>query len=225
DKSTLLLESYEAFLKEFPLLYGYWKRLASLTLEVKGWEAAYEVYMHALTYLKHNPEMWFCFLAFILTSSPLTIEKKRSIIDKALEASGKHWLSWKLWKLAIEYEEELLRKPPHNDVTSTDYLAHISDATLRLRSLYCQCLSSPLKESSDCWKKFEGLVGQGDEEKSPLPITVLEMLNEDELLALDMKIQNSIQKSENTNFNVEAFQNRIKTLKAIEMKNFEVEKM
>ncbi|KAL8445741.1 hypothetical protein Emed_005423 [Eimeria media] len=107
------LEEYEAALErllfEYPLLFGYWKKLARLQCEQKGdWTKCEEVFERALEFVGHNPLIWVAYFEWLRQFGALPPRLVRAKMDQAIKAAGAHWKAWPLWQTILEWEEEEL---------------------------------------------------------------------------------------------------------------------
>ncbi|KAL8434686.1 hypothetical protein ACSSS7_003003 [Eimeria intestinalis] len=107
------LEEYEAALErllfEYPLLFGYWKKLARLQCEQKSdWTKCEEVFERALEFVGHNPLIWVAYFEWLRQFGALPPRLVRAKMDQAIKATGAHWKAWPLWQTILEWEEEEL---------------------------------------------------------------------------------------------------------------------
>ncbi|XP_031375680.1 pre-mRNA-processing factor 39-like [Punica granatum] len=93
---------YDAFLAEFPLCYGYWKKYAEH--EAPGsTEKAVEVYEHAVQAVTYSVDIWlhYCRFAINKYEDPDII---RRLFERGLAYVGTDYLSYSLWDEYIEFE-------------------------------------------------------------------------------------------------------------------------
>lgn len=103
-------ELYEHFLCEFPLCWGYWKRLADLQTRMGGAETGLNVYVKALKLAPACVDLWvhYCQTASVSWSSedPEVEDGLRQIFEKAVETVGTDWRAFPLWDLYMNFEEK-----------------------------------------------------------------------------------------------------------------------
>ncbi|PHJ21154.1 prpf39 related [Cystoisospora suis] len=190
--STDRLDDYECALErilaEFPLLFGYWKKLGKFYLEKRrSWPETERVVERACEFVGHNPMIWVAYLEWTKEACSLTKEATRVKIDQAVESAGLHWKSWPLWQAVLEFEEAeyseactkiaLSSGQSHDDnekaeESSEDFLKkeelrlyHIKtrDAAVeRLRMLYRKLHSTPIESMDLGWDRFKALLGKDE---------------------------------------------------------------
>mmetsp|Transcript_4307 Transcript_4307/g.7585 ORF Transcript_4307/g.7585 Transcript_4307/m.7585 type:complete len:844 (-) Transcript_4307:86-2617(-) len=103
---------YLAFLDEFPLCWGFWKRLAILEASEHGPKQALATYEQALaTGACACVELWVNYAAAARTvaAAPwaaLTADEVRSVFERGLDAVGDDWHAGPLWQAYLDFEEE-----------------------------------------------------------------------------------------------------------------------
>ncbi|KAL8425193.1 hypothetical protein Efla_004268 [Eimeria flavescens] len=185
------LEDYEAALErllfEFPLLFGYWKKLARLQCEHKGdWTKCEEVFERALEFVGHNPLIWVAYFEWLKQFGALPTRLVRAKMDQALNAAGAHWKAWPLWQTILEWEEEELFNAREKilaaeqgaplEETGADSSGNpgvesqslvdrnkacMQRALERLRLLYAALLKTPLESSDLTWDRLKSFVEKG----------------------------------------------------------------
>ncbi|XP_030477599.2 pre-mRNA-processing factor 39-1 isoform X1 [Syzygium oleosum] len=93
---------YDAFLAEFPLCYGYWKKYAEHEA-TSSTEKAVEVYERAVLGVTYSVDIWlhYCRFAISKYEDPEVI---RRLFERGLAYVGTDYLSYSLWDEYIEYE-------------------------------------------------------------------------------------------------------------------------
>lgn len=104
------LEDYESALErlldEYPLLFGYWKKLARLQCQLKGdWTKCDEVFERCLEFVGHNPLVWTAYLEWVRDFASLPPNLIRARMDQAIQQAGAHWKAWPLWQNILDWEE------------------------------------------------------------------------------------------------------------------------
>ncbi|KAK1428435.1 hypothetical protein QVD17_17269 [Tagetes erecta] len=94
---------YDAFLAEFPLCYGYWKKYADHEARLGFLDKVVEVYERAVHGVTYSVDMWlhYCVFAINTYEDPDTI---RRLFERGLAYVGTDYLSAPLWDKYIEYE-------------------------------------------------------------------------------------------------------------------------
>ncbi|KAK9480543.1 hypothetical protein V1514DRAFT_340941 [Lipomyces japonicus] len=99
---------FDAFLKKFPLLFGYWKRYADIEFSITGSEGSELVYERAVAGIPNSVEIWTSYCAFKMDTSP-DIESVRELFESASDLVGLDFLSHTFWDKYIEFEERMER--------------------------------------------------------------------------------------------------------------------
>ncbi|KAJ3682409.1 hypothetical protein LUZ60_014982 [Juncus effusus] len=95
---------YDAFLAEFPLCFGYWKKYADHEGRLSGVEKTVEVYERAVLAVTYSVEIWvnYCQFAIQTYDDPDII---RRLFERGLAYVGTDYRSDLLWDEYIRYEE------------------------------------------------------------------------------------------------------------------------
>ncbi|KAK9377514.1 uncharacterized protein V1513DRAFT_456353 [Lipomyces chichibuensis] len=99
---------FDAFLRKFPLLFGYWKRYADIEFAVAGSDAAEVIYRRAVAGIPNSVDLWTGYCSFKMDTCP-DEDEVRDLFDTAAEFVGIDFLSHTLWDKYIEFEERLER--------------------------------------------------------------------------------------------------------------------
>ncbi|XP_061961590.1 pre-mRNA-processing factor 39-1-like isoform X2 [Populus nigra] len=104
DKILKIRKVYDAFLGEFPLCYGYWKKYADHEARLGFVDKFVEVYERAVLGVTYSVDIWlhYCMSAISMYGDPETI---RRLFERGLAYVGTDYLSYPLWDKYIEYEE------------------------------------------------------------------------------------------------------------------------
>ncbi|EEF35824.1 Pre-mRNA-processing protein prp39, putative [Ricinus communis] len=104
DKILKIRKVYDAFLAEFPLCYGYWKKYADHEARTGYMDKIVEVYERAVLGVTYSVDMWLHYCIFTINTyeDPDTI---RRLFERGLAYVGTDYLSYPLWDKYIEYEE------------------------------------------------------------------------------------------------------------------------
>ncbi|KAK1559606.1 hypothetical protein Q3G72_016325 [Acer saccharum] len=128
DNIVKIRRVYDAFLAEFPLCYGYWKKYADHEARVGSMDKVVEVYERAVQGVTYSVDIWlhYCIFAINTYGDPDTIRRSRPVkgydglfhcsisdivwllsgrlFERALAYVGTDYLSYPLWEKYIEYE-------------------------------------------------------------------------------------------------------------------------
>ncbi|CAK7333903.1 unnamed protein product [Dovyalis caffra] len=104
DNILKIRKVYDAFLVEFPLCYGYWKKYADHEARLGFVDKVVEVYERAVLGVTYSVDIWLHYCIFAISSygDPETI---RRLFERGLAYVGTDYLSYPLWDKYIEYEE------------------------------------------------------------------------------------------------------------------------
>ncbi|KAJ9547838.1 hypothetical protein OSB04_020381 [Centaurea solstitialis] len=116
DNALKIRKVYDAFLAEFPLCYGYWKKYADHEARLGSVDKVVEVYERAVQGVTYSVDMWlhYCIFAINTYGEPDTIRSMSSaatapvlakrLFERGLAYVGTDYLSFPLWDKYIEYE-------------------------------------------------------------------------------------------------------------------------
>ncbi|KAJ8749091.1 hypothetical protein K2173_013698 [Erythroxylum novogranatense] len=135
DKILKIRKVYDAFLAEFPLCYGYWKKYADHEARLGSMDKVVEVYERAVLGVTYSVDIWlhYCIFAISTYGDPETI---RRLFERGLAYVGTDYLSSPLWDKYIEYEEM------HSEWS-------------RIASIYTRILEFPSKQLDDYFTRFK----------------------------------------------------------------------
>lgn len=101
---------YSSFLSEFPLCWGFWKRLAELEGRgPQGPRAALATYERAALCCGQCVDLWlnFCDAAHRAGEAVASVADQRQLYERALGNVGLDWRSGPLWERYLDFEEQL----------------------------------------------------------------------------------------------------------------------
>ncbi|KAM5563320.1 pre-mRNA-processing factor 39 [Rosa sericea] len=103
DNILKIRKVYDAFLAEFPLCYGYWKKYADHEARFGVIDKVVEVYERAVQAVTYSVDIWLHYCTFATTTfgDPDTI---RRLFERGLAYVGTDYLSFPLWDRYIDYE-------------------------------------------------------------------------------------------------------------------------
>ncbi|XP_016466924.1 pre-mRNA-processing factor 39-1 [Nicotiana tabacum] len=129
---------YDAFLAEFPLCYGYWKKYADHETRLGSVDKVVEVYERAVQGVTYSVDMWlhYCVFAISTYGDPDTI---RRLFERGLVYVGTDYLSFPLWDKYLEYE-------------------YTQQAWSNVAAIYTQILQNPNQQLDRYFEGFKELV-------------------------------------------------------------------
>ncbi|XWS47036.1 hypothetical protein CRYUN_Cryun14cG0118800 [Craigia yunnanensis] len=130
---------YDAFLAEFPLCYGYWKKYADHEAHLGSMDKVVEVYERAVQGVTYSVDIWVLYCAFSIETygDPETI---RRLFERGLAYVGTDFLSFPLWDKYIEYE-------------------YMHQEWSRLAVIYTRILENPNQQLDRYLNSFKELAG------------------------------------------------------------------
>ncbi|KYK68326.1 PRPF39, related protein [Toxoplasma gondii TgCatPRC2] len=188
------LDDYESalerILSEFPLLFGYWKKLGKFHIEKRrSWPDAERVLERACEFVGHNPMIWVAYLEWMKEACSLTKEATRVTMDKAVDAAGLHWKAWPMWQAVLDFDENEYKEAcgrlalsvqqqpgdgepqeepndPAEILRREELKMHATrrreNAIQRLRLVYHRLHSTPLESLDLAWERFKSLLGKDE---------------------------------------------------------------
>ncbi|XP_006355885.1 pre-mRNA-processing factor 39 [Solanum tuberosum] len=131
-------KAYDAFLAEFPLCYGYWKKFADHEARLGSGDKVVEVYERAVQGVTYSVDMWlhYCVFAISTYGDPDTI---RRLFERGLVYVGTDYLSFPLWDKYLEYE-------------------YTQQAWSNVAAIYTQILQNPNQQLDRYFEGFKELV-------------------------------------------------------------------
>ncbi|XP_024018416.1 pre-mRNA-processing factor 39 isoform X1 [Morus notabilis] len=130
---------YDAFLAEFPLCYGYWKKYADHEAHLGSIDKVVEVYERAVQGVTYSVDIWlhYCIFAISTYGDPETV---RRFFERGLAYVGTDYLSFPLWDKYIEYE-------------------YMQQEWSRLAMIYTRILENPNQQLDRYFNSFKELAG------------------------------------------------------------------
>ncbi|DBA04650.1 TPA: hypothetical protein N0F65_012233, partial [Lagenidium giganteum] len=152
--SRQLVEStYDRFLAEFPLCFGYWNKYAQYELGLgkavgtaepvmdaeEAARRARAVYERGVIAVKHSVDIWVKYCEFLIQTMRVPADEARLALENALAACGSDPLAGPLWELYIQLETA------NNDM-------------LRLNHVFKRIMYQPLTNLDEFWEKYNHFV-------------------------------------------------------------------
>ncbi|KAG3163188.1 hypothetical protein PI126_g5652 [Phytophthora idaei] len=147
--------TYDRFLAEFPLCFGYWNkyaqyehRLGSRTREdglgtvatlAEAKQKACEVYERGVVAVRYSVDMWMKYCEFLIHTLHSPVDETRPVLERAVEACGDDPMAGPLWELYIQLETV------NNDMP-------------RLNQVFKRIMHQPLRNLEEFWEKYNQFV-------------------------------------------------------------------
>ncbi|KAG6976087.1 hypothetical protein JG688_00001713 [Phytophthora aleatoria] len=147
--------TYDRFLAEFPLCFGYWNkyaqyehRLSSRTREdglgtvatlAEAKQKACEVYERGVVAVRYSVDMWMKYCEFLIHTLHSPVDETRPVLERAVEACGDDPMAGPLWELYIQLETV------NNDMP-------------RLNQVFKRIMHQPLRNLEEFWEKYNQFV-------------------------------------------------------------------
>ncbi|KAF8388287.1 hypothetical protein HHK36_026953 [Tetracentron sinense] len=139
DTILKIQKVYDAFLAEFPLCYGYWKKYADHEARLGSIDKVVEVYERAVQAVTYSVDIWlhYCVFAISTYGDPDT---SRRLFERGLAYVGTDYLSYPLWDKYIEYE-------------------YAQQNWCHLAMIYTRILENPIQQLDHYFNSFKELAG------------------------------------------------------------------
>ncbi|KAL6271342.1 hypothetical protein ACE6H2_028253 [Prunus campanulata] len=139
DNILKIQKVYDAFLAEFPLCYGYWKKYADHEARLGSIDKVVEVFERAVQGVTYSVDIWlhYCIFAISTYGDPDTV---RRLFERGLAYVGTDYLSFPLWDKYIEYE-------------------YMQQEWGRLAMIYSRILENPNQQLDRYFNSFKELAG------------------------------------------------------------------
>nr|CCA21596.1 premRNAprocessing factor 39 putative [Albugo laibachii Nc14] len=145
----IVVSTYNRFLSEFPLCFGYWNKYAQyeyslgkkngeempLVDSAEAIENAKKVYERGILAVRYSVDMWLKYVDFLIQTLNVSADQARAILDRAVEAVGCDPLAGSLWEKYLQLETQ------NNDM-------------LRLNQIFKRIMHQPLNNLEDFWEKY-----------------------------------------------------------------------
>ncbi|CAB4291423.1 unnamed protein product [Prunus armeniaca] len=139
DNILKIQKVYDAFLAEFPLCYGYWKKYADHEARLGSMDKVVEVFERAVQGVTYSVDIWlhYCIFSISTYGDPDTV---RRLFERGLAYVGTDYLSFPLWDKYIEYE-------------------YMQQEWGRLAMIYSRILENPNQQLDRYFNSFKELAG------------------------------------------------------------------
>jgi len=136
-----LRAALDALLAQFPLCFGYWKRLAELELAHDSEAAAVCVYERAAVPCAHSVDMWTLYCAHAVRHWAGRPDRVRTLFERAVPLVGSDYAADPFWDKYLSFEAGAAAADPSADQS-------------RLGALYVFILELPLRCADAYWTRF-----------------------------------------------------------------------
>ncbi|MEW5305438.1 MAG: hypothetical protein WDW36_007977 [Sanguina aurantia] len=130
---------FDAFLSEYPLCYGYWKKYADLELRNQLPQVAAAVYERGVAATPYSPDLWAHYAMFKKAQPGVTPDDVRSTYERGVAYNGSDFSAHTLWDKYIAYEQE-------------------SGDAMHMAALLSRILGCPIRELDRFYHSFKTLV-------------------------------------------------------------------
>ncbi|KAL3662640.1 hypothetical protein V7S43_012488 [Phytophthora oleae] len=147
--------TYDQFLTEFPLCFGYWNKYAqyeySLSNRTKedgsgtvatlqeSKQNARAVYERGVVAVRYSVDMWMKYCEFLIHTLHSPVDETRPLLERAVDACGDDPMAGPLWELYIQLETV------NNDMP-------------RLNQVFKRIMYQPLRNLEEFWEKYNQFV-------------------------------------------------------------------
>ncbi|CAH0476662.1 unnamed protein product [Peronospora belbahrii] len=147
--------TYDRFLVEFPLCFGYWNKYAlyeyglgskvindgtsTVATPEEAKLKARQVYERGVAAVKYSVDMWMKYCEFLIHTVHNPVDETRPILERAVKACGADPMAGPLWELYIQLETV------NNDMP-------------RLNQVFKSIMYQPLRNLDEFWEKYNQFV-------------------------------------------------------------------
>jgi len=139
EATQRVLSVYSDFLKQFPLLFGYWKKYADAAFKIThDFKQVVDIYERAVdlkTGITNNPDLWSHYCIFVAEQSD-NVDEIRKLFERAINTIGHDYYARILWEKYIEFE------------SSQDEYGNVV-------KLYKRAIRVPSKDLTLIWSQFK----------------------------------------------------------------------
>ncbi|KAI9922051.1 hypothetical protein PsorP6_000197 [Peronosclerospora sorghi] len=147
--------TYDRFLAEFPLCFGYWNKYAlyeyglsskiredgvsTVATPEEAKQNARGVYERGVVAVRYSVDMWMKYCEFLIHKLHCPVDETRPVLKRAVEACGSDPMAGPLWELYIQLETV------NNDMP-------------RLNRVFKSIMYQPLRNLEEFWEKYNQFV-------------------------------------------------------------------
>uniref|UniRef100_K3WYT0 Suppressor of forked domain-containing protein n=1 Tax=Globisporangium ultimum (strain ATCC 200006 / CBS 805.95 / DAOM BR144) TaxID=431595 RepID=K3WYT0_GLOUD len=146
--------TFDRFLTEFPLCFGYWNKYAQyeyalskqvaadgtpvVTPEIAA-KKAREVYERGVVAVRYSVDMWVKYCEFLIQTLQVPVDEARAALENAVAACGSDPMAGPLWDSYIALET-------------------VNNDMLRLNQVFKRIMYHPLSNVEEFWEKYNQFV-------------------------------------------------------------------
>ncbi|KAI1297040.1 hypothetical protein EDD11_007250 [Mortierella claussenii] len=97
---------YDAFLNQFPLCFGYWKKYSDIELLARGVEGAIEIFERGVKSISNSVDLWVQYCSFVMESKPDERVEIERLFERGAKAVGLDFMPHVFWDKFIAFYEE-----------------------------------------------------------------------------------------------------------------------
>ncbi|KXZ54454.1 hypothetical protein GPECTOR_4g1005 [Gonium pectorale] len=139
DDMEKVRAAYDAFLAEYPLCYGYWKKYADAEVRHQSTDMAAHVYERGVAATPYSADLWAHYAAFKKGLPDASPDDVRSIYERGLAYVATDYNSHTLWDKYLSFEQE-------------------KGSTLHIASLYSRVLACPVRDLDRYYSSFKSYI-------------------------------------------------------------------
>ncbi|KAF9352212.1 hypothetical protein BGX34_000124 [Mortierella sp. NVP85] len=97
---------YDAFLTQFPLCFGYWKKYSDLEFMARGVEGAVEIFERGVKSISNSVDLWVQYCSFVMDHRPDDRDAIERLFERGADAVGMDFMPHVFWDKFIAFYEE-----------------------------------------------------------------------------------------------------------------------
>ncbi|KAG0029080.1 hypothetical protein BGZ81_004162 [Podila clonocystis] len=96
---------YDAFLNQFPLCFGYWKKYSDIEFMVRGVDGAIEIFERGVTSITNSVDLWVQYCTFVMERKPEDRDGIEQLFERGAKNVGLDFMPHVFWDKYIEFLE------------------------------------------------------------------------------------------------------------------------
>ncbi|GIL55195.1 hypothetical protein Vafri_10769 [Volvox africanus] len=169
DDIEKIRAAYDAFLAEYPLCYGYWKKYADAEVRHQDNDMAAHVYERGVAATPYSGDLWAHYAAFKKGLPDVAADDVRSIYERGLAYVGSDYNSQTFWDKYFAFEQE-------------------GGSTLHIASLYSRVLGCPVRDLDRYYTSFKNYI-------HPLAAAQIVQPNEYDAIRLRLESERAVEQA------------------------------
>ncbi|KAF8985003.1 hypothetical protein BGZ46_006293 [Entomortierella lignicola] len=97
---------YDAFLNQFPLCFGYWKKYSDLEYLARGVEGAIEIFERGVKSISNSVDLWVQYCSFVMEHKSDDRDAIERLLQRGADAVGLDFMPHVFWDKFIAFYEE-----------------------------------------------------------------------------------------------------------------------